>query len=133
MTPPSAGGKRLVVAGVVGLVLSSCVVAVMVVVSLLPADSRHCGPFGCLGVFQQLVDIWDIGRWVAIVLAWPLLRAVGVRPAWLVALLAVPVLLVTWWVAGVSRIDVQLALTFCGGLIAYPVAAWAAARVLRLR
>lgn len=131
MNPPLAGGKRLVVAGVVGLVLSSCVVAVMVVVLLLSADSERCGHFGCLDVLAQLVAIWDIGRWVTMVLAWPLLRAVGVRPAWLVALLAVPVLLVTWWVAEALWVDVQAVFTFCSGLIAYPVAAWAAARVLR--
>ncbi|GAA1737702.1 hypothetical protein [Nonomuraea bangladeshensis] len=66
-----------------------------------------------------------MGRWVAAVAAWPLLRLVGVRPAWPVAVVAVPLLVVIWLVVGALPLWAWwfgFLLALASGLIAYPVA-----------
>ncbi|MEZ0077045.1 hypothetical protein [Planotetraspora sp. GP83] len=89
--------KRLLLAGVVGIVLPVGLVAWAVLMATLFPDSPRCGHYtGCL-VF--LADAWLIGRWVAIVLAWPLLYLMRVRPAWPVALVAAPFLVAIWQLA----------------------------------
>ncbi|MFI6599094.1 hypothetical protein ACIBHX_22780 [Nonomuraea sp. NPDC050536] len=91
------------------------------VVALFP-DSSSCGEYtGCLGLFLWG---WNVGRWGAIVLAWPLLYLLRVRPAWPVAILGGAFLVAIWRVA--EALDGSLILIVCGGLIAYPVAAWVA-------
>ncbi|PZG18365.1 hypothetical protein [Nonomuraea aridisoli] len=133
MSDSTQGVQRLVFAGLVGMALATLlVVAAFVIAPLYPAD-RYCGHYtGCLGRLAAASElVWDVGRWIAVVLAWPLLRFVGVRPAWPVALLAVPVLVVIWWVASESSFLTRLGLLLCSGAVAYPVAAWPAARFRR--
>ncbi|WP_165969675.1 hypothetical protein [Nonomuraea terrae] len=130
MGDSTQGGRRLFAAGLAGLALATLLVVAAFVTARLYPEDRYCGHYtGCLGQLAAAMElVWDAGRWVAVVLAWPLLRCVGVRPAWPVALLAVPVLIVTWWVALESPFVTRLALLLCSGVIAYPVAAWLATR-----
>ncbi|MGP3963206.1 hypothetical protein ACTWPT_45205 [Nonomuraea sp. 3N208] len=88
-------------------------------------NSSQCGEYtGCLG---YLVQAWEVGRWVAIVLAWPLLHLLRVRPSWPVAILAALFLTAIWQVAE-ALLLVSLAEAFAliifSGVIAYPAAAW---------
>ncbi|MFB4266369.1 hypothetical protein [Nonomuraea sp. GTA35] len=84
---PAAGGRlaeRLVAAGLAGIILPFVQFGWLLLVAALSDDSR-CGHFGCVG---WLVDAWTMGNWAAVVLAWPLLHLLRVRPAWAVAALA---------------------------------------------
>ncbi len=115
--------KRVVLACGVGIILPLALVAWAVAMTALFPDSDSCGEYtGCLGYLQQA---WEVGRWVAAVVAWPLLWLVGVRPAWPVAAVAVPLLVVIWLVVGAlppwALWDAFL-LALASGLIAYPVA-----------
>ncbi len=93
-------------------------------VAMVVFDPSLCGEYtGCLGLF---VWDWDVGRWGAVVLAWPLLYLVRVRPAWRVAIVGGVFLAAIWRFAAteVVAVDGAVMLAVCGGLIAYPVAAW---------
>ncbi|GAT69994.1 hypothetical protein PS9374_05674 [Planomonospora sphaerica] len=126
-TPTGGGkpGRRLVLAGVVGILLPVGLFGWAWLMTRLFPDSPQCGHYtGCLGF---LVQAWTVGRWVAIVLAWPLLYLLRVRPAWPVALLAALFLATIWRLAEAlpfSLIDVSVTLVVFSGVIAYPVAAW---------
>ncbi|MGP3964078.1 hypothetical protein ACTWPT_49750 [Nonomuraea sp. 3N208] len=80
------------------------------------ADDTQCGHFGCVGL---AVEAWESGRWVAFVLAWPLLRLLCVRPAWLVAL-AAPFFLLPVWELAEGSVGTVVVLI---GVLAYPFAA----------
>ena len=120
-------GKRLVLAGVVGIILPVGLFAWATLMATLFPDSPQCGEYtGCLGF---LIQAWAIGRWVVIVLAWPLLHLLRVRPSWPVAILAALFLMAIWRLAEAlpfSVIDVSLTLIVFSGVIAYPAAAWLA-------
>ncbi|UBU14647.1 hypothetical protein [Nonomuraea gerenzanensis] len=112
---PAAGGRlaqRLVAAGLAGIILPFLQLGWLLLVAALPDDSQ-CGHFGCLGL---LADAWTVGSWAAVVLAWPLLHLLGVRPAWLVAALAPFFLVPIWQLTDVTDSAVA-------GLFAYPLAA----------
>ncbi|MEV5556262.1 hypothetical protein AB0L44_21630 [Nonomuraea wenchangensis] len=115
--------KRVVLACGVGIILPLALVAWAVAMTALFPDSDLCGEYtGCLGYLQQA---WEVGRWVAAVAAWPLLRLVGVRPAWPVAIVAVPLLVVIWQVVEALWLESlwdAFLLALASGLIAYPVA-----------
>ncbi|WP_153054425.1 hypothetical protein [Planomonospora sphaerica] len=120
-------GRRLVLAGVVGILLPLGLFGWAWLMATLFPDSPLCGHYtGCLGF---LVQAWAVGRWVAIVLAWPLLYLLRIRPAWPVALLAALFLATIWRLAEAlpfSLADVSLTLIVFSGVIAYPAAAWLA-------
>ncbi|MBG0813101.1 hypothetical protein [Planomonospora sp. ID82291] len=116
-------GKRFVLAGVVGILLPIGLFGwAWLMVRLFP-DSPQCGHYtGCLGF---LVQAWTVGRWVAIVLAWPLLYLLRIRPSWRVAVLAALFLVTIWRLAEAlpnSLIDLSLMLIVFSGVIAYPAA-----------
>ncbi|MEU8245188.1 hypothetical protein [Nonomuraea sp. NPDC048916] len=120
-------GRRIVMAGVVGSILPVALLAWVALMTRLFPDSPQCGEYtGCLG---YLVQAWEVGRWVAIVLAWPLLHLLRVRPSWPVAILAALFLTAIWQVAEalllVSPAE-AFALIIFSGMIAYPAAAWLA-------
>jgi hypothetical protein len=71
-------------AGLVGILLPFVQFGWLLLVTALSHDSR-CGHFGCI---SSLADEWTVGNWAAVVLAWPLLHLLRVRPAWIVAVLA---------------------------------------------
>ncbi|MEZ7127806.1 hypothetical protein ACBR40_20990 [Nonomuraea sp. AD125B] len=115
--------KRVALACVVGIILPLAVVGWAMAMAALFPDSSLCGEYtGCLGYLQPA---WDVGRWVAAVVAWPLLWLVGVRPAWPVAVVAVPLLVVIWLVVEALPLWAWwfgFLLALASGLIAYPVA-----------
>ncbi|MEU0481851.1 hypothetical protein ABZ260_22020 [Streptosporangium sp. NPDC006013] len=122
--------RRVVCAVLVGIILPVGLLTWSGLMANLFSDSSRCGHYtGCLGF---LVEAWVIGRWVAIVLAWPLLYLLRVRPAWPVAILAACFLVVIWQVAdalwAVGGFTVSLALIMFSGVIAYPLAALVTAR-----
>ncbi|WP_345572316.1 hypothetical protein [Nonomuraea rosea] len=118
---------RLLPAAVAGIILPVGLFAWAALMTRFFPDSHHCGEYtGCIGF---LAEAWDVGRWVAIVLAWPLLHLLRVRPAWPVAVLAGAFLLVIWWVAGMLRLDHAFTVVVFSGLLAYPAAAWPAGRM----
>ncbi len=122
---PAAEGRlaeRLVSAGLAGIILPFVQFGWLLLVAALSDDSR-CGHFGCIG---QLADAWTAGNWVAIVLAWPLLHLLGVRPAWRVAVLA-PFFLVPIQELTDGPVSVVAA------LFAYPLAALVSASHLSWR
>ncbi|MGW3342859.1 hypothetical protein ACWDA3_06110 [Nonomuraea rubra] len=113
--PPATGGRlaeRLVAAGLAGIILPFVQFGWLLLAATLSDDSR-CGHFGCVGL---LADAWTVGNWASIVLAWPLLHLLRVRPAWAVAALA-PFFLVPIW----ALADVPVSLV--AGVFAYPLAA----------
>ncbi|MCT9931018.1 hypothetical protein N5079_12395 [Planotetraspora sp. A-T 1434] len=124
---PSLGAKpakRMLLAGVVGIILPVSLLAwALLMVTLFP-ESAQCGEYtGCLG---YLVAAWVAGRWVAIAVAWPLLFLLRVRPAWPVAILAALFLMAIWRLADALwavDIDATLTLILLSGVIAYPFAA----------
>ncbi|MGI5289747.1 hypothetical protein ACQEVF_41300 [Nonomuraea polychroma] len=83
---------RVVLAGLVGIIVLFINFGFMLLVVAL-ADETRCGHLGCIGL---AVEAWGWGRWVAFVLAWPLLWLLRVRPAWRVAL-AAPFFLLPLW------------------------------------
>jgi hypothetical protein len=112
----------MISAVLVGIVLPVGLLAWAAVMATLFPDSPRCGHLGCLGFLQ---DAWETGRWVAIVVAWPLLRLLRVRPSWPVAVLGAVLLVVIWQVATAlsdRRADVALAVILLSGTIAYPAA-----------
>ncbi|MFI6321889.1 hypothetical protein ACIBG8_30445 [Nonomuraea sp. NPDC050556] len=115
--------RRVVLAGLVGVLLPAGLLGWSFLMATLFPDSSRCGEYtGCLGF---LVDAWEVGRWVAVVLAWPLLHLLRVRPAWPVALLAALFLAAIWQLAQapwVPRFD-AFALIVVSGPLAYPLAA----------
>lgn len=79
-------GRRIVLTGMVGIILPVALLAWAALMTRLFPNSSQCGEYtGCVG---YLVQAWEVGRWVAIVLAWPLLHLLRVRPSWPVAILA---------------------------------------------
>lgn len=110
----------MILAGVVGIVLTAGFFAWTALMTALFPDSPLCGEYtGCLGFLAQA---WEIGRWIAIGLAWPLLYILRVRPSLPVAILAALLLMAIWRFAEAGSV----ALILFSGVIAYPVAAWLA-------
>ncbi|MFC4011177.1 hypothetical protein ACFOY2_28395 [Nonomuraea purpurea] len=107
---------RLGMAGLAGALAPLVHLAGTLVIALAATDPQKCGHFGCFG---GLVEMWTAWPWVEIGLAWPLLRIMGVRPAWPVAL-TVPVFLIP---LGLTTEGPQ-AVVF-GSVIAYVLAALA--------
>ncbi|MFJ2028008.1 hypothetical protein [Streptosporangium sp. NPDC087985] len=105
--------ERMVFAGLVGIILTFGLLVGALLATALFANSAQCGHWGCFGFIGY---VWEIGRWVAIVLAWPLLYLLRVRPAWPVAILAAFFLVAIWQFADGSFIVLS-------GVIAYPLAA----------
>ncbi|MFF5208306.1 hypothetical protein [Streptosporangium sp. NPDC000396] len=127
---PSTGEestKRMVMAGAVGIILPVGLLAWAALMAALFRDSPRCGHYtGCL-IF--LVETWVIGRWIAIVLAWPLLYLLRVRPTWPVAILGALFLVAIWRFAEalsslwpVAILGTLFLIVF-SGVIAYPLAA----------
>ena len=117
---------RMVLAGGVGILLTVGLFAWTVLMTELFPDSPHCGEYtGCLGV---LVQTWEVGRWVAIGLAWPLLYVLRVRPSLPVAILAALILMAIWRFAEAGSVLPfgSFTLILFSGVIAYPAAAWLA-------
>ncbi|MBF8190709.1 hypothetical protein ITP53_34365 [Nonomuraea sp. K274] len=116
-------GRRIVLAGLVGIILPIGLLAwvwLWLMVNLFP---ERCGHFGCFG---YLFQAWEIGRWVAALLAWPLLYLLRVRPAWPVAMLAAFFLSALWSLGEAlftRRFGVSLTLILYSGVIAFPLAA----------
>ncbi|MEV0613533.1 hypothetical protein AB0I81_09430 [Nonomuraea sp. NPDC050404] len=104
--------ERVIAAGLAGIILPFLQLAWLLLVAALYDDSR-CGHLGCVGL---LVEAWTVGNWASVVLAWPLLHLLRVRPAWLVAVLA-PFFLVPIW----KLADIPI--NMIAGLFAYPLAA----------
>ncbi|MET7464142.1 hypothetical protein [Nonomuraea sp. NPDC005501] len=114
--------ERVVAAGLAGIILPFIQFGWLLLVAALSDDSR-CGHFGCIG---QLAEAWTVGNWAAVVLAWPLLHLLRVRPAWIVAVLA-PFFLVPIW----ELADVPVSVV--AGVFAYPLAALVSAPHLSWR
>ncbi|MCF6471470.1 hypothetical protein FAF44_24200 [Nonomuraea sp. MG754425] len=118
-------GRRIAFAGVIGIILPIALLAWVALMARLFPDSPQCGEY--IGCFGYLAQAWEVGRWVAVVLAWPLLHLLRVRPSWPVAILAALFLTAIWQVAEalllVSPAE-AFALIIFGGVIAYPAAAW---------
>ncbi|MEV4289262.1 hypothetical protein AB0K40_27455 [Nonomuraea bangladeshensis] len=115
--------KRVALACVVGIILPLALVGWTVAMTELFPNSSLCGEY--TGCFGYLMKAWEVGRWVAAVVAWPLLWLVGVRPAWPVAVVAVPLLVVIWLVVEALPLWAlwyAFLLALVSGLIAYPVA-----------
>ncbi|SDI86892.1 hypothetical protein SAMN05421869_107312 [Nonomuraea jiangxiensis] len=111
----------------VGIILPIALLGwVALMVRLFP-DSPQCGEY--TGCFGYLVQAWEVGRWVAVGLAWPLLHVLRIRPAWRVAILAALFLMAIWRLAEAllfTALDSSLALIVLSGVIAYPLATWLA-------
>ncbi|MEV4111641.1 hypothetical protein [Nonomuraea sp. NPDC049695] len=111
----------------VGIILPVGLLAWAASMAILFPDSPQCGEY--TGCFGYVVQAWEIGRWVAIVLAWPILYLLRVRPSWPVAVLAALFLVVIWQFAE-ALLPVSLSGAFIlivfSGMIAYPAAAWLA-------
>jgi hypothetical protein len=87
---------RAMLAGSAGLALPVSLLFWMAAVAMVVPSDRACGLFGCLGyVFLA----WEGGRWAALVLAWPLLHLLRVRPAFPVALGGAALLVLIWELA----------------------------------
>ncbi|MEV0820840.1 hypothetical protein [Nonomuraea rubra] len=118
--------QRIAVATVVGgITLPAVLLAWVVVMSMISPDSPQCSEYlGCLVYLEQA---WKIGRWVSLVVAWPLLHLLRVRPSWPVAIVAGVFVAAIWQVADalllVSMLG-ALTLILFSGAIAYPAAAW---------
>ncbi|WP_162641828.1 hypothetical protein [Streptosporangium sp. 'caverna'] len=118
--------ERLVAAGLVGVIMPFIVLAWVVLMVVLFNDTdeynRH---FELSGLFTNVF----VGGCIAIVLAWPLLYLLRVRPAWPVAILAVFFLAVIWQLskAGWSNSSFLIVL----GCFTYPLAAVVTAPRLR--
>jgi ABC-type spermidine/putrescine transport system permease subunit I len=63
--------KRVALACVVGIILPLALVGWTVAMTELFLDSSLCGEY--TGCFGYLMKAWEVGRWVAVVVAWPLL------------------------------------------------------------
>lgn len=114
----------MVLAWAVGIILTVGLIAGTALMVALFPDSPYCAEYtGCLGL---LVQAWEVGRWVVIVLAWPLLHLLRVRPSLPVAVLAALLLMAIWQFAEARSFDVSLLLIFFSGVISYPAAAWLA-------
>jgi hypothetical protein len=125
-SPPTMNPvRRVVLAGVVGGVLPIGLLGWTFLMAHLFPESQYCGEYtGCAG---YLVLAWEAGRWVALVLAWPLLLLLRVRPAWQAALLAALFMAGIWQAAwALIELDVSatLLLLLFSGVFAYPAAAW---------
>ncbi|GAA0390841.1 hypothetical protein GCM10009530_47600 [Microbispora corallina] len=127
----------MLLASVVGIVLPLGLLAWTVLMRALFSDSSMCGEYtGCLG---YLVVAWQIGRWIAVVLAWPLLYLLRVRPAWPVAVLAAFLLVAIWRLAEAlsgfgdlfTSILISGILILSSGVIAYPLTALVTSPILR--
>jgi hypothetical protein len=88
--PARGGVERALIAAAVGGGLGAVVWLVAVVVARSVSRSTTCQQqaWGCLG---DAIAGFAVAVVVLAVLAWPLLRLAGVRPAWPVALVALPV------------------------------------------
>ncbi|WP_188193649.1 hypothetical protein [Nonomuraea sp. SYSU D8015] len=107
--------ERVALAGLAGGILPFVLFGWMLLVGAL-ADDSQCGHFGCVG---RMIEAWESGHWVALVLAWPLLHLLRVRPAWRVAL-AAPLFLLPVWVLVGELVDAAIVMS---GVFAYPFAA----------
>lgn len=122
-------GRRVFGAMMVGAILPAALLGWAYVMSKV-SPSRMCGGFiGCLG---SLVHVWEVGRWVAIVLAWPLLYVLRVRPAWPVAIAGGLFLVAIWEFAlsSVPPLGIVIDLIVLSALIAYSCAVLVAGREL---
>ncbi|WP_062429517.1 hypothetical protein [Herbidospora daliensis] len=130
MNPPLARAKpffRIAMAVVVGIVLPALLLAGVSWLTNNYPESQYCGHY--TGCFGYLVLAFDVGRWIAVVLAWPLLHLLRVRPALPVAALATLFLIAIWQVALAMPLHLffeSIGLIIVSGVIAYPVAAWLA-------
>ncbi|MEU7858782.1 hypothetical protein [Nonomuraea sp. NPDC049141] len=117
----------MVLAWAVGIILTVGLIAGTVLTITLFPDSPYCGEYtGCLGL---LVHAWEVGRWVVIVLAWPLLYLLRVRPSLPAAALAALLLMAIWQFAEArlrTSFGDSVLLIFFSGVISYPAAAWLA-------
>ena len=118
VSPAGAGQlvERAVAAALAGIILPFVQFGWLLLVAALSHETR-CGHFGCIGL---LIDAWTVSTWAMLVLAWPLLHLLRVRPAWPVAVLA-PFFLVPLWEL------VDMPISVISGLFAYPLAAVACA------
>ncbi|NUR71464.1 MAG: hypothetical protein HOU81_11635 [Hamadaea sp.] len=117
--------RRVVLAAVIGLVLTVVLLGVPMAMAQLFPYTRYCGEYtGCLG---YIVVAWEYGRWAALAAAWPLLRLLGVRPSWQTALLAALYAAAIWRIAE-ALVHLYLGgavyLVLLSGLLAFAAAAW---------
>ncbi|MEU9831665.1 hypothetical protein AB0D67_08980 [Streptosporangium sp. NPDC048047] len=122
---PAAGRRlprRLLLAALTGVILTALLVGAAFLMMRSLIGSGTCDQsFACLGAIGLT---WFVGRWVAVVLAWPLLHLLRVRPAWPVAVAALLFLVAIWRFAQSSWAgDGASALILLSGVIAYPLAA----------
>ncbi|MFF0307043.1 hypothetical protein ACFYSC_06430 [Streptosporangium sp. NPDC004379] len=115
-------GRRVFGAMLVGAILPTALLVWAYAMTKVLPDRMLCGGhFGCLDI---LVYVWEVGRWVAIVLAWPLLYVLRVRPAWPVAV-AGGLFLVAIWEFALSSVappGIVINLIVLSALIAYSCA-----------
>ncbi|MFI6478112.1 hypothetical protein ACIBH1_09280 [Nonomuraea sp. NPDC050663] len=105
--------ERVVFAGLVGVGFPIVLVAsVLVAAAVFPGVAS--GSYGWLGLLDT---VWGYGPWVAVLIAWPLLRALRIRPAWAAAALASICLHGLW-----TMDSPGMNLIVLGGVIAYPLA-----------
>jgi hypothetical protein len=121
VSTPSTGDRlpeRVVSAGLVGVIAPFILMAWVVLMTVLFNDvdeyNRHFE-------FSALVVNVLTGGCVAVVLAWPLLHLLRVRPAWPVAILAVFFLAVIWQLSKARWSDSFVLIVL--GCVTYPFAA----------
>ena len=113
--------RRILLAGVAGVVLPAALLGWAYLMTAFRGDS--CGHLGCVGF---VAVGWEVGRWVAVALGWPLLYLLRVRPAWIVAVTATAFLVAIWYYA-MNRAGDPVTLILVSAVIAYPSAALATA------
>lgn len=123
-TPPA----RILAAGATGIVL----VGVWFGLTYLLAAGVPCQEpeWGCL---TRVVEYAVIDAFVAMVVAWPVLRLFRVRPAWPVALLGAPILVLLVASEYELRNEFQPVLTAVSVPVAYALAALITAPQVRSR
>ncbi|GAA4085306.1 hypothetical protein [Nonomuraea soli] len=114
MTPPERSvAERVVFAALLGVGLPIALIAlVLVTAAVFPGLAS--GSYGWLALLDAL---WEHGPWVALPIAWPLLRALRIRPAWAAAALAAICLHGLW-----TMDSPGMNLIVLGGAIAFPLA-----------
>ncbi|MET9064472.1 hypothetical protein [Streptosporangium sandarakinum] len=114
--------RRLLLAALTGAILTALLVGAAFLMMRALTDSGTCEQsFACLGAIGFT---WVVGRWVAVILAWPLLYLLRVRPAWPVAVAAVLFLVAIWRFAQSSWAgNSGFVLILLSGVLAYPLAA----------
>ena len=109
----------MVSAGLVAVIIPFILAAWVFLMDALFDDGEKCGRgFECSAIISDVL----VGGCVAVVLAWPLLYLLRVRPAWPVAGLAVFFLAVIWQLSKARWSD-SLLLIVLGGLT-YPSPPW---------